>query len=99
MFFGEYLTGIIIGAIIGIILNLIGASMMSSATREKGYDSEAHVFAACFFLGIFGYLYAICLPDKKLRKQNEAILSQNEAIRRGQTAMKARRPSDDLPDL
>ena len=99
MFLEDYLTGIVIGGIIAIVINLIGASMMAEAAGEKGYGPEAHVFVACFFLGIFGYLYAICLPDKILREQNDAILRQNELIKRGASVQKTRKPSDDLPDL
>lgn len=102
MLFGGYLTGIVIGAIIAIIINLIGASMMASAAREKGYDSDAHVMAACFWLGIFGYLYAICLPDKILREQNKllgTLARQNDSMRKSMTAQRIRKSSDDLPDL
>ncbi len=42
---------------------------MDNATSKKGYDSKAHVIAACILLGPIGYLYAICLPDLKLREE------------------------------
>ena len=70
MLFEEILPIIIIAYL---IIAGIGAIIMSSAAAEKGYVSTGKNFAICFFLGIFGYLYILALPDKKLQQQNENI--------------------------
>lgn len=66
--------GIIIGVIVYILLNAIGASLMRNIAIEKGYGDNCHVWAACFWLGIFGYLYVIAMPDKIQQEQNQQIL-------------------------
>lgn len=66
---------IVVGIIIWFIIWGIVASFMNQVVYEKGYDSEAHAFAMCFWLGILGCLYVIALPDKNLKKQNEKIIS------------------------
>lgn len=83
---------IIIPAIVCIIICVIGASLMASAAAEKGYGPEYHIMAKCFWLGILGYLYTICLPDKTLQKQNEMI--KKDLIQKEQKTV-----SDELPDL
>ncbi len=56
-------------AIIYIVIICIIASKMCEIARLKGYDpAEKHIFALCFWLGIFGILYVLGLPDMKLRK-------------------------------
>ena len=50
---------------------------------DKGYDSDAHAFAMCFWLGIFGYIYVACLPDLKLQQLqdiSEAIITNKEDV-------------------
>ncbi len=105
---GRGLTMIIgiLGAFFIIVINLIGAALMARACAEKGYDSEAHVMAACFWLGIFGYLYAICLPDKVIHKQNEILRKELTEYRYQTAGYNQQMPnnvqrvrSDDLPDL
>ncbi len=61
-----------LGAFIGLIISLFGASLMEKAAREKGY-TDIHAFALCFWLGIFGYMYIIALPDRYLEKQVEEL--------------------------
>ena len=68
----------VIGGIVILFINLLGSDLMAKAAKEKGYDSRAHVFIACFFLGIAGYLYAICLPDKVQRDMVDKIKEQLE---------------------
>jgi hypothetical protein len=63
---------VIIG--ISIIINSIGASLMRKSAILKGYGDESHVFAICFWLGIFGYLYVISLPDLIAQNQNQQII-------------------------
>jgi len=81
---------IFIGLAYFIVLG-IGATLMSSSASDKGYGPEAHITAICFFLGIFGYLYALSLPDKTLQKQNETLIN----------ALENKKPEDseELPDL
>lgn len=78
--------------IISIVIGLIAAAFMANAAADKGYGPEAHIMAICFWLGIFGYLYTICLPDKKLQNQNDRIL---RALEKQQQSVY----SDELPDL
>ena len=53
---------------IWIISKLVVAYMMSHAAKEKGYEGTALIFAAVFFLDIFGCLYVVALPDKRLQR-------------------------------
>lgn len=42
---------------------------MCEVAELKGYNSkEKHIFAICFWFGIFGFLYVVGLPDLKLRR-------------------------------
>lgn len=42
---------------------------MCEVAESKGYNAkEKHIFALCFWFGIFGFLYVIALPDLKMRK-------------------------------
>ena len=59
--------------IVFLLVQVFGAIMMAEAASKKGYGDEEHVFLKCFFLGIYGYLYVIALPDKTLQKQSEEI--------------------------
>lgn len=65
--------GIIIFLLI-ILVNAIGAYLMKNAATQKGYGEDVHAWAICFFLGIFGYLYIIALPDKIVQSQNQKII-------------------------
>lgn len=86
MFFGWMII------IFCIIAQLIGANLMAKAASEKGYGPEAHILAICFWLGVFGYLYTLSLPDKLMREELSTI--RKELINRN---MKA--GFDELPDL
>ncbi len=59
--------------IVILCINLYGAYLMSKAAADKGYGPEAHIMALCFWLGIFGYLYALSLPDKNLQNYCKSI--------------------------
>ena len=78
--------------LLSIVIGVIGAYLMSKSAAEKGYGPEAHIMAICFWLGIYGYFYALSLPDKKLQRQNESI--NNELKNQRQEVI-----SDELPDL
>lgn len=68
------MTGIIISLLVLVIVNAIGAILMNKAAVLKGYGEDYHIWAACFWLGIFGYLYAIALPDKIAQSQNQQLI-------------------------
>lgn len=63
------------------VINFIVARMMENAAAMKGHGSEAHAFAACFWLGIIGCVYVAALPDKIAQGQNQQIIDllQKEA--------------------
>lgn len=65
---------IILILILLVCLNAIGAYLMRNAAIEKGYGDDIHAWAVCFWLGIFGYLYIIALPDKIQQSQNQQII-------------------------
>lgn len=50
---------IILAVIVATCVNAVGAFFMRNAAIEKGYGDDIHAWAACFWLGIFGYLYVI----------------------------------------
>lgn len=88
----------VIIVILLLVLNGAMANTMKDAVDTKGYDAKfMHIFAWCFWVPFFGYLYAIALPDLKLRAQNEEIiklLSENSA-----TDAKKPRSANYLPEL
>lgn len=68
------MIGIIIGLPVLAVVNAILAALMNKAAVLKGYGEDYHIWAACFWLGIFGCLYAIALPDKIAQNQNQQII-------------------------
>lgn len=74
------MAGLFIGAIIMLIVNLVVASYMQDVAFTKGYDTNAHAFAMCFWLGIIGVLYVIALPDLVARANQERIIEQQEKM-------------------
>ncbi|MDY5818854.1 MAG: hypothetical protein SPK26_12565 [Treponema sp.] len=59
----------IVAIAIAIIILCFIASKMCEVASLKGYEpAKKHIFAICFWLGIFGYFYVLALPDLKLRK-------------------------------
>ena len=74
---------LVIIAIIGIAIaiNVALASNMCKIASNKGYDPhELHIFAWCFWLPPFGYLYVIALPNLNIQSQNAKLIQQNEEI-------------------
>ena len=70
-------------AIIGlaIVINVMISRKMCQIAVDKGYDARAlHIFAWCFWLPIFGYLYVIALPNLNIQSQNAKLIQQNEEI-------------------
>lgn len=75
MDFGAFVGFIIIYWALMLVLTFFAAGKMKKLVDDKGYNSrELHVFAWCFWFPIFGYLYAIALPDLTLQKQNKEII-------------------------
>ena len=74
---------IAVSVIIFIVLVLVNYNMaqnMQSVVEKKGY-TDVRVVALCFWLGLFGYLYVIALPDleeHKLLKQIVVELDKSE---------------------
>lgn len=60
-------------AIVVLVVNGLLASKMSKAAEQKGH-SERTFFHLCFWLGIYGYLVVLALPDLKLRSQNDQMI-------------------------
>ena len=55
------------------VANLVLAYKMSEVAAMKGYGDEVHAWAWCIWLGIFGYIYVLSLPDKVSQEQNQGI--------------------------
>ena len=65
---------ILVSVLIYIIVAALGASFMRNAALRKGYGDDIHAWAICFWLGIFGYIYIMALPDKIVQSQNQQII-------------------------
>ncbi len=76
---GEFL--IVISIFIYFIIAALGASFMRNAAIQKGYGDDIHAWAICFWLGIFGYIYIMALPDKISQSQNQQII---ELLKKGE---------------
>ncbi len=61
---------ILIAAFVLLTLNILCACLMEQSAATKGYEKESHIWAICFWCGLFGYLYVISLPDKIQQRQN-----------------------------
>lgn len=61
-----------------IYVNYIVAKKFEEIAIQKGYDSEIHSFAMCFWLGIVGYLYVIALPDLKTQSTTVSEASNSQ---------------------
>lgn len=69
-------------SVVGFVMlavNVIFGVFMKNVAFSKGYDDSAHAFAMCFWLGIFGGIYVIALPDLVARKNQEEIISLLES--------------------
>ena len=63
--------------VVFIVIDINMAAKMRVVVSQKGYDPDIlHIFAWCFWLPIFGYLYVIALPDLRLQAQNNEIISK-----------------------
>ena len=93
---------VVISILVAMLINAVIAFFMESAAIQKGHGKEAHAFAMCFWLGIFGCLYVIALPDlkqqKKLNKIVELLSNQtSEAIQHGDIAWEFEELSAEAP--
>ena len=68
----------VISFIIYIIFIIIAANLMEKSALLKGYGKDYHIWAICFWLGLFGILYTISLPDLILQAQNSEIIKKLE---------------------
>lgn len=57
-----------------IVVNGFLAEQMANVAAMKGYGKEIHAWAWCFWMGIFGYIYVLSLPDKVTQSQNQQII-------------------------
>lgn len=71
----------ILGVAVILALWIFIAKWFENAAADKGYTND-HVFARVFWLGFFGILYTIALPDKTVQRQNEEIISLLKEIKR-----------------
>ena len=56
------------------VANLVLAYKMSEVAAMKGYGDEVHAWAWCIWLGIFGYIYVLSLPDKVTQEHHQSII-------------------------
>ena len=63
-------TGVIVGAgtivvivIVGLVIDIISASVCVSIMENKGYSAGVGTFLFAFFLVPIGYVYVIAMPD------------------------------------
>lgn len=64
----------IIIAVVLLIINGFCAYLMKQSAVMKGYGEDSHIWAICFWCGLFGYLYVISLPDKIQQSQNQQMI-------------------------
>ena len=69
----------LIGLLIYFAIQYVIARKFEKIAEEKGYDSDIHSFAMCFWLGFVGYLYVIALPNLVQKKNQEKLISLLES--------------------
>ena len=52
------------------VIKYIVAKKFEKIAFMKGYGTQIHSFAMCFWLGIVGYIYVLALPDLTLTNSN-----------------------------
>lgn len=79
---------VVLGGIVAayFIINLILAHFFKQVAYAKGFDDKCHAWALVFWLGLFGCLYVVALPDLNARKVSADLLAQmketGEIVRR-----------------
>lgn len=66
---------VFIAIVFVLLLNVLCAYFMKKSAAMKGYGEDSHIWAICFWGGLFGTLYVISLPDLSAREQREDILN------------------------
>ena len=93
---------IVLSVVVLLVFQMIFAAFMNQVAMDKGYGSEAHALAICFFFGIMGGIYVNALPDKNLKAQNDEIIAllrtKSEDIKH-EDIHKENEGFDDLPSL
>ena len=65
----------IIFVVVFFVIGYIVARKFEQIAFQKGYGTEVHSFAMCFWLAMIGYIYVLALPDltaRELIKNNSA---------------------------
>jgi|GEM_PF-6975640 len=75
-------TQIVIFSVILLVISLavaiVCSNLMCDLAEDKGYDpKKRHIFVICFFLGVFGWIYTIALPDLYKREYLKKISNSN----------------------
>lgn len=82
LFYLLYILIIVISTAVVILIKALIDRKIASTVEKKGYTlQETHAWAMCFWLGMFGYIYVIALPDRTVQRQNEEIISLLRANR------------------
>lgn len=70
---------VIIG--VAIYINYLVAKKFESIAFTKGYTTEVHAFAMCFWLGMIGYIYVLALPNLIMMGQNKDMIDSLRSIK------------------
>lgn len=79
----NHFTEFIIALSVLVIIKAVLSLLITSCTKKKGYK-EFPVFIMCFVLGIYGYIIAAALPDKRIKEflEKEARTQGSPQVRR-----------------
>lgn len=80
-FMATYRVPLLIAAGVIILLRLVISIIITSQTKKKGY-SEIPIFIMCFLLGIYGYVIAAALVDKRVAspKNSKQLPRQGQSL-------------------
>ncbi|MCI6021999.1 MAG: hypothetical protein MRZ64_09960 [[Bacteroides] pectinophilus] len=67
--------------IVCVVIAVVKAYLMDDAAIRKGYEGQVHAWAISFWLGIFGDIYILALPDLFERRNQEKLLNAIEKNR------------------
>lgn len=68
-------VAVILVFIVNLLFDIFMANRMSGVADDKGYDpKEYHIWRLCFWLPVYGYMYVISLPDRRIQEQNAEII-------------------------
>ena len=66
---------------VAIYINYLIAKKFESIAFTKGYTTEVHAFAMCFWLGMIGYIYVLALPNLIMMGQNKDMIDSLRSIK------------------